>query len=134
MKSKSLTLLLFSLGLIAIMMLSGCGGSSSSTSPSTTPVDVTGTWNVGSDGLGALVLTLAQDVNGNITGTATRTADAGTITGSNISNNITLTITFPDGMILTMTGVVSDNNNMSGTYNDNWGQSNNAAWSATRAS
>ena len=124
------------LGLVVFgMMVSGCSSSSSSSSPSTL-FDVTGTWEVAAVGMGNLVFHLTQDAQGNISGTVDRSvvgaSDTGTITGgSNTNNNITINITFSDGMTATFTGTVTDANNMNGRYTDS--QQNTDAWSATRS-
>ena len=144
MKRNIVVFILLSLCLVAVMMFSsscGDGDGDGGTSPSTTPVDVTGTWEVSGPGLGLTVLHLIQDANGNITGTVDRAVpsggyDYGAVTsGSNINNNITITIVFDDLQTLELTGIASDANNMNGTYRSYYDPSavDTDAWSATRS-
>ena len=137
MKKGLWLFLLLSLVCVCMMMgFTGCSSSSSSSTSPSTPVDVTGDWEVAAVGWGNLVYHLTQDAQGNITGTIDRSAadggtDTGTVTsGSNVDNNITINAVFDDGMTLSLTGRASDANNMSGTYTDSQGSSD--AWSATR--
>jgi hypothetical protein len=108
MKNNSLVVAVFSLCVMTVLMMSGCGSesSSSSTSP-TTVIDVTGAWNLALESYPPMTLNLTQDANGNITGTV-RVDSAKTITvtgstntpldtlqsvkGTNTSNNIRLDI------------------------------------------
>jgi hypothetical protein len=138
MKRHVFLFTLLSLCLVGVMILSGCGDGDddNGTTPSVL-YDVSGTWNVGSVGLGNLVLILAQDASGNITGTALRGGDGGTVTsGSNTNNSITITILFVDQMTLILTGTVRDADNMDGTYQSYYDPNavDTDVWSATRGS
>ncbi len=120
---------------VFVAILTGCSNGSSSSSPSTL-YDVTGDWEVAAVGMGNLVFHLNQNAQGAISGTVDRSvvggSDNGTITGgSNTNNNITINITFDDGMTATFTGTVTDANNMNGRYTDS--QNGSDAWSATRS-
>lgn len=136
MKRNVCLLTLLSLCLTFALILPGCGDDDDSTSPATL-YDATGTWEVGAVGLGNLVLILIQDASGNITGTALRGGDSGTVTsGSNTNNSITITILFVDQMTLILTGTVRDADNMDGTYQSYYDPNavDTDVWSATRGS
>jgi uncharacterized lipoprotein YehR (DUF1307 family) len=136
MKKSVFSLTLLSLVLIAVMMMVvGCGDDDDE---DPLPLNVTGTWTIVPIGYGTMTATLTH-TGTTITGAVADATDyaqtiAGTTTasvGALSPRDIALTITFSDGMVLTLTGTVSDDNNsMSGMYNDSQGDSD--SWSATR--
>lgn len=125
---------LLSLCLVFAVILPGCGDDDddNGTTPSVL-YDVTGTWEVGAPGL-VLVLQLTQNADGTITGTAVRTGDTVALTGTNINNNITLSIVFAPDDFINMTGIVEDENNMSGTLTTQTTVGYTDPWTATRSS
>jgi len=128
-KVLSITLVV-SLCLFGLMGLVGCSSSDNGTTTPAVLIDITGTWHMASAGL-AVVWTIVQDANGNLTGQAARTADVGTLTGTNISNAVTIHIVYSDATE-DFTGLVNNNDQMSGTYNDSYGTVG-EGWTAVRA-
>jgi hypothetical protein len=134
MKKHVWIAIILSVCLVCMLTLGGCKSSSDDDdNGTTTPVtlyDVTGTWMISAPGL-AVVWTLTQDAGGNITGTAARTADTGTITGTNVNNAITIDVTYQDATAQ-FTGNVQNENLMSGTYSDSYGTTG-EVWSGVRS-
>jgi hypothetical protein len=139
MKKKTLLLMLLSLCLALTMVLAiGCSDDDDDddvTGPST-PINISGIWQVAADNWGNLVLTITEDASGNITGTASRSITGGetitgVVTGTNVNNTVSITVTF-DAEFITLNGTVDAQNAMSGTYTDFQGDS--AGWTATRDS
>jgi hypothetical protein len=114
---------------LCVLGLTACSESSSSSSPSVL-INITGTWEVGAPGL-AVVWTITQDGNGNLTGTAARTGDVGILTGTNNNNTINIHVVYSDATV-DFTGTVVDNDNMNGTYSDSYGTTG-ENWAATRS-
>lgn len=106
-----------------VLSMAGCGGSSSSDSPTTPTIySVTGRWDVArTSGWAWLVLNLTQ-TGQTITGSANRAAlsgagnDTGAITGTNNNNVLTITIVFEDMQTARLTGTITSATAMSGTF------------------
>lgn len=133
MKKRVLTWMVLSLFLVGFLGLVGC---SKDSDPD--PLNVTGTWTIVPIGDATMTAVLTHSGT-TITGTVTDASNyAQTISGSTTATSgslrprdITLTVTFSDGRVSTLTGTVSSNNNsMEGRYNDTQGGSD--AWTATR--
>lgn len=127
MKKKTFLLMLLSLCLALTMVFAvGCGDDDDDddddpTGPISTPVDVTGRWEISGPGLGLNVLHLTQ-TGQTITGTVDRAApgggwDNGEITsGSNINNVVNITIVYDDMQTLELTGNITSATHIEGTY------------------
>ena len=133
MKKRVLTWMMLSLFLVGFLWLVGCGDDDDPE-----PLNVTGTWTIVPIGDATMTAVLTHSGT-TITGTVTDASNyAQTISGSTTATSgslrprdITLTVTFSDARVSTLTGTVSDNNNsMSGRYNDTQGGTN--TWTATR--
>lgn len=135
MKKRVLTWMVLSLFVIGLLGLISC-----SKDKDPDPLNVTGTWLIVpiGDATMTAVLTHSGTV---ITGTVSDASNyAQTISGSTTATSgslrprdITLTVTFSDSRVSTLTGTVSnDNNSMDGRYNDTQGGSD--TWTATRQS
>lgn len=141
MKKKSFLLMLLSLCLALTMVFAVSCGDDDDDSPTTptTPINVTGTWEISGPGLGLNVLHLVQ-TGQTITGTVDRAVaaggwDYGAITaGSNVNNTISITIVYDDMMTLELTGTLSDANTVSGTYRSYYDPSavDTDSWTGTR--
>lgn len=130
-KVLSITLVV-SICLFGLVGLVGC--SSSDNGDSVTPatlVDITGTWHMASAGLQVVWVITSQDANGNLTGRAERTGDVGTLTGTNINNVVNIHVVYSDATV-DFTGLVNNNDQMSGTYSDSYGTVG-EGWTAVRA-
>ncbi len=124
-------ILVVSLCMLAFAGLPGC--SSSNGDDPVTPVelfDITGEWFMASAGL-QVVWTIVQDAAGNLTGIAGRATDIGVLTGTNINNAVTIHVVYDDATE-DFTGLVSTNDQMSGTYSDSYGTTG-EGWTAVRS-
>jgi hypothetical protein len=142
MKKHVSLLVLLSFCVGTFLMLAGCDGGSSSTSPA--PLyNVTGTWEVATASVSSnLVLHLSQDAQGTITGTADRSSTLGydygnVIAGSNLNNEIYIHVLFTTHHY-EFSGTVRDADNMSGNlinYYEPKDQNRvyEEAWGATRS-
>jgi hypothetical protein len=151
MKYREIVVMLSLVMVIGCAVFTGCGSDSSSpTSPTGDPLNVSGSWKIQPQGYSIIQTVLAHSgatvtasdlktyyvVNGattydNTAETFSGSTDsaAGATTGS---RKITMTVKFVNTIgTITMTGTVSsDNSSMSGDYTDNSGGV--GTWSATR--
>jgi len=109
---------LFLVLLFAAVLLLGCGGGDSSTSPSNPIMDGSWTGSIGGD---VFSLSLSQDGN-NVTGSVVGTradgqTESGTINGTNTYPNVSLTFSMTGFNPFTFTGTFSDANTVSGVLN-----------------
>ncbi len=131
----------FVLVLVAMSII-GCGGDDDNDNPTVpaTRVDLTGTWEISGPGLGLNVLYLTQDASGAISGTVDRAVtdggwDRGVVAfGSNLNNNLTISILYDDLMTVELTGKATSQNNIGGTYKSYYDPASVSqdAWSGTR--
>jgi hypothetical protein len=133
MKTRVLTWMVLGLFVVGLLGLAGC-----SKDDDPDPLNVTGTWTIVPIGDATMTAVLTH-AGTTITGTVSDASSyAQTISGSTTATSgslrprdITLTVTFSDGRVSTLTGDVSNNNNsMDGRYNDTQGGSD--VWTATR--
>lgn len=129
MKKNLLIDLLRCLVLVAFVLSPvSCGGDDDTV----TPLNLTGTWRITSTASAVLTAVL-NHVGTTITGTVSDAQQYATgISGSSVtpagassgSRDVSLTVTFSDGMWVRFGGVVnSDNNRIDGTYSNSQGNS-----------
>lgn len=128
-------LTLLSMLLVGLVVIAGCGGDDDD---DPVGLNLTGTWTIVAVGYPNMTAVLTH-TGTTITGTVTTVpAYATGITGftngpsgTTRPREVTLVVTFSDGMVGTFTGTVSDDNTrMSGTYQNTQNQSD--SWSATK--
>ena len=128
------TAIMVGLVVASLLAFTGCKSSSNGADP----LDVNGTWIIVPIG-DVTMLAVLTHIGNAITGTVSDVTNYATgISGSTTAaagaekpRTITLVITFSDGRISTLSGIVSNNNmSMSGTYLDDQGGSD--VWTATR--
>ena len=134
MRKRTIAVLVTVFVIFGTIGLMGCGSDSSDAEP----LVVTGTWRITAAGYPVLTVVLTHSGTA-LTGTVSDSLNySRTVTGSTTAaagatepRNITLVVTFSDGLVNTLTGTVSDNNaSMSGRYNDSGGDSD--TWTGAR--
>jgi hypothetical protein len=139
----------FWLVVVVTIGMIGCGDDkkNSSIAPDSAPIDVTGAWDLSVMGYNVILMTLNQDGE-NVTGTTdpiTETSSPGIVTGTNIQNNLILTITYENAipemvpglgnnraLVFYLLGMASPENGMNGTFDSSPGVQ--GGWSATKHS
>ncbi len=142
MKRRLVFSILVVCGLSLMLVLTGCKKSSSSTSPGTL-YSLTGTWQFSPNADWAYLILYLTQSGQNVTGTADRAApaggghDTGTVTsGTNIDNQVTITVQFEDMQILELSGTLTGDAAMNGKtrsyYPGDTPQDYYEVWSATK--